>query len=147
RRVLGISRWSTLLVLIACMGMAWALQDRNIALLVWIGSGGMMAAFAGPLVMGALWRGVTKTGAYAGLVLGMGTFITLHSGILAGVVDASSTYPLSGTLRWLVAEAPNPYSCAAIGELVSVGATWAVSKLTQPLDERHVASLFDTEAA
>ncbi len=44
------------------MFMAWALQNKNIALLVWIGSGGMMAAFVGPLVMGALWRGVTKVG-------------------------------------------------------------------------------------
>ena len=142
RRVLAISRWSTVVVLLACMGMAWALQDKNIALLVWVGSGGMMAAFAGPLVMGALWRGVTRWGAYAGLVLGMTTFITLHSGVLGGVVSPESSFPLAGVLRWLAAEAPNPYSCAAIGELVSVAATWAVSKATQPLPAEHVSKLF-----
>lgn len=145
RRVLLISRWSTVGVLIMCMFMAWALQNKNIALLVWIGSGGMMAAFAGPLVMGAIWRGVTKAGAYAGMICGMTTFITLHSGILGNIVGPESTYPLSGVIRWLATESPNPFSCAAIGELVSVGVTWGVSKLTQPLPEEYVESMFGSD--
>ena len=66
QRVLRISRYTTVIVLLLCMGLAWALMDMNIALLVWIGSGGMMAAFAGPLVMGALWRGVTPAGGLRG---------------------------------------------------------------------------------
>lgn len=65
-RVLKISRWSTVGILILCMLMAWALMDTNITLLVLMGSGGMMAAFAGPLVLGALWRGVTRHGALRG---------------------------------------------------------------------------------
>ena len=146
-RVLLISRWSTVGVLIGCMFLAWSLQNYNIALLVWIGSGGMMAAFAGPLVMGALWRGVTKAGAYTGLVLGMTTFIVLHSGVLGYVVGPESTYPLSGVVRWFWIEAPNPYSCAAFGEMVSVASTWAVSKLTQPLKKEHVESMFGPEPA
>ncbi len=147
RNVLRISRWSTVFVLALCMVMAWMLQDKNIALLVWVGSGGMMAAFAGPLVMGALWRGVTKAGAYAGLVCGMTTFIVLHSGVLAYVVSPESTYPLAGLLNWFRIEAPNPYSCAAFGEIVSVGVTYAVSKLTQPLEEAHVESMFGPQEA
>jgi Na+/proline symporter len=43
RRVLKISRVSTVFVLVVCMGMAWALIDTNIVLIVWIGIGGMMA--------------------------------------------------------------------------------------------------------
>ncbi|MBT3425541.1 MAG: sodium:solute symporter family protein, partial [Gammaproteobacteria bacterium] len=58
QRVLTISRVSTIIVLIICMAMAWSLMEVNVALIVWIGVGGMMAAFAGPLVIGALWRGV-----------------------------------------------------------------------------------------
>ncbi|SVC09749.1 uncharacterized protein METZ01_LOCUS262603 [marine metagenome] len=128
------------------MFMAWALQNKNIALLVWIGSGGMMAAFVGPLVMGALWRGVTKVGAYAGLVCGMVTFVVLHSGILGQIVGPESTYPLSGVICWLAIEAPNPFSCAALGELVSVRATWGVSKLTQSLSKEYVESMFGPDA-
>ena len=41
RRVLTISRWGTLIVLISSAAMAWALLDVNIALLVWMGIGGI----------------------------------------------------------------------------------------------------------
>lgn len=115
-------------------------MDTNIALIVWIGIGGMMAAFAGPLVLGALWRGVTKKGAYAGLVSGMGVFIVLHSGILNPVWFEGT--PLAGVMTWLAGEAPNPYSCSAMGEIVSVAVTWAVSKATQPLPQVHLDGMF-----
>lgn len=141
RRVLSISRWTTAIVLIGCTGLAWALMDMNIALLVWVGTGGMMAAFAGPLVMGALWRGVTKAGAYAGLLTGMSTFIVLHGQLLDPTwFDGLSL--LAEAARWLHTEGPNPYSCAAIGEIVSVGVTWAVSWATQPLANEHVERIF-----
>ena len=130
-------------MLILCAGMAWMLMDENIALIVWIGTGGMMAAFAGPLVMGALWRGVTKAGAYAGLVSGMATFIILHSGVLDPAWFHGS--PLFGVVTWLQGEAPNPFSCAAMGEIVSVTSTWGVSKLTQPLERTHVEEMFGVD--
>ena len=140
RQVLRISRLSTIVVLLVCMGMAWALIDVNIALIVWIGNGGMMAAFAGPLVVGALWRGVTRNGAYAGLTSGFLTFMVLHMQWLdpawfgTGVVHEA--------VAWLYAEGPNPFSCAAIGEAVSVAVTYTVSKATQPLPEAHVKEVF-----
>ncbi|MDX1382897.1 MAG: sodium:pantothenate symporter, partial [Thermoanaerobaculia bacterium] len=142
RRVLQISRWSTVVVLVLCMFLAWSLMDMNIALLVWIGSGGMMAAFAGPLVLGALWRGVTRAGAFAGLITGMGTFIVLHT----GMIEPTWFGPLEPIARWLEIEAPNPTSCAALGEIVSVSATFVVSKLTQPLPQPHLERLFGADA-
>ncbi|REK04439.1 MAG: sodium:solute symporter family protein [Acidobacteria bacterium] len=146
RQVLIISRWSTVIVLLACMGLAWSTMNMNVALLVWVGSGGMMAAFAGPLMLGALWRGVTARGAYAGLVLGMGTFVLLHSGIVWRIFDPAGLGPLSGVAVWLQGEQTNPYSCAAMGELVSVAATYVVSKLTQPLSAQHLADVFGDPA-
>jgi len=140
RRVLGLSRVATVAVLILAMGMAWALLDVNIALIVWIGSGGMMAAFAGPLVVGALWRGVTAAGAYAGLLTGFGTFVVLHTGILDPGWFAPGS--LRDVVTWLGGEAPNPYSCAAIGEVLGVAATVGVSRLTRPLPRAHVDEMF-----
>jgi sodium/proline symporter len=144
RRVLTISRVSSVLVLLICMGMAWMLMDTNIALIVWIGNGGMMAAFAGPLIVGALWQGVTRYGAYSGLVGGFSTFCVLYMQLL----DPSWLGPgvLQDILAWLSAEGPNPFSCAALGELVSVAVTFAVSKFTQPLPEAHVEELFGKAA-
>jgi len=140
RRVLRLSRVATVAVLILAMGMAWALLDVNIALIVWIGSGGMMAAFAGPLVVGALWRGVTAAGAYAGLLTGFGTFVVLHTGMLDPAWFAPGA--LRDAVTWLGGEAPNPYSCAAIGEILGVAATVGVSKLTRPLPRGHVDEMF-----
>ena len=140
RRVLVLSRWSTAIILIACTAMAWFLIETNIGLIIWMGTGGMMAAFAGPLVMGALWRGVTRTGAYCGLACGMGTFVLLHTGVLEP--DWFGDTFLYGTVAWLKDEAPNPFSCSAMGEIVSIIVTWAVSKRTQPLDRAHLDQLF-----
>jgi sodium/proline symporter len=142
--VLAISRIATVVVLLLTMGMAWALIDTNIAIIVWIGNGGMMAAFAGPLVLGALWRGVTRAGAYAGLVAGFSTFVLLYLQVL----DPAWFDPgvLHDAAAWLQAEGPNPYSCAAMGEIVSVAATVLVSRMTAPLPSDLVDGLFDSEA-
>ena len=140
RQELLISRWATVVVMVICTALAWILIDMNVALIVWIGIGGMMAAFAGPLVMGALWKGVTRAGAYAGLLSGFVTFVVLHDGWLSpdwfdgGVVDT--------VITWLHGEAPNPFSCAAIGEGVGVVLTFVVSKLTAPLPAEHLDEMF-----
>ncbi len=143
-RVLFISRISTVVVLVLCMLLAWALLDQNIAIIVWIGNGGMMAAFAGPLVVGALWRGVTKQGAYAGLLLGFGTFAVLYLQFIDP--DWFAPGALHDAALWLRGEGPNPYSCAAMGEIVSVLATVVVSKATQPLPQAHIDAMFGSSS-
>ncbi len=141
KRVLLISRLATVGVLLFCMVLAWSLMDINVALIVWIGIGGMMAAFAGPLVVGALWRGVTRAGAYAGLLVGITTFVVLHAQLLnPDWLDHGTLY---GILNWLYHEGPNPYSCAVMGEIASISATVLVSKLTQPLPEEYLDEMFD----
>jgi Na+/proline symporter len=145
RRVLLISRFSTIGVLLICAALAWMLVDKNIALIIMIGTGGMMAAFAGPLVMGAVWHGVTKAGAYAGLVSGMASFLILHGGVLNA--DWFAGTPLFVIVEWLVGESPNPYSCAGLGEIVSIVVTYVVSKLTRPLPEAHLEDLFGKSTA
>ncbi|MDH3642786.1 MAG: sodium:solute symporter family protein [Gammaproteobacteria bacterium] len=140
RQVLIISRLATVLVMLVCTAMAWALVDRNVALIVWIGTGGMMAAFAGPLVVGAVWRGITKAGAFAGLLGGVTVFSVTHGAFINP--DWFAPGMLRDAALWLVVEAPNPWSCAAMGEIVSVGLTWAVSKVTQPLPEAHLTRMF-----
>ena len=137
---------TTIVVLLLTMALAWALMETNISLIVWIGNGGMMAPFAGPLVMGALWRGVTKRGAYAGLACGFFTFVALHMQLLDPVLFRSSGI-LFDVVSWIHGEGPNPFSCAAMGEAVSIIVTFVVSKLTQPLPESHVEELFEGAAS
>ena len=144
QQVLTISRVTTVVVLVITMGLAWTLMETNIALIVWIGTGGMMAAFAGPLVVGALWRGVTRAGAYTGLASGFVTFLILHTQLLDPSWFGSGW--LHGAVVWLHGEGPNPFSCAAMGEAVSVSLTFLVSRSTQPLPQSHLEGMF-TEAA
>jgi len=139
-RILKISRVATVAVLVLCMILAWSLMDTNVALIVWIGIGGMMAAFAGPLMVGALWQGVTRAGAYAGLIAGISVFIVLHAQLLDPAWFSEGT--LRGMVDWLYREGPNPYSCAVMGEIASVSFTVIVSKLTQPLPQAHLDEMF-----
>jgi len=144
RRVLNISRVSTVVIMLLCTLLAWSMLDVNVTIIVWIGTGCMMAAFAGPLILGALWKGVTKAGAFAGLLSGGTVFIATFNGVF------SPDWFAPGLLReaavWLSIEAANPWSCAAMGEIASVLATVVVSKLTQPLPREHMARLFGTPA-
>jgi Na+/proline symporter len=140
RRALAISRVATVVVMAICSAMAWWLMDMNVALLVWVGTGGMMAAFAGPLVLGALWSGVTRAGAFAGFGAGALVFAVTHGGWIdpawfgPGAVHDAAT--------WLAGEQPNPWSCAAMGEIASVAATVAVSLCTRALPAEYVEELF-----
>lgn len=144
-KALTISRVSTVVIMILCTALAWSMLDTNVTLIVWIGTGCMMAAFAGPLVLGAVWKGVTRTGAFAGLLSGGIVFIVTFNALIRPEWFAPGM--LQDAAQWLVIEAPNPWSCAAMGELVSVAVTIVVSKLTQPLDETHLKRLFASEPA
>ena len=141
RQVLTISRVATVLVLVVCAAIAWAWVETNVMLIIWIGTGGIMSAFAGSLVFGALWRGVTRGGAYAGLVSGFVTFLVLHAQLLDPAWFGSGV--LHDVVVWLHVEGVNPFSCASIAGLVSVACTMLGSKLTRPLPESHVRELFD----
>jgi len=140
RRVLNISRISTVVVMLLCTALAWSMLDMNVTIIVWIGTGCMMAAFAGPLILGSVWKGVTKAGAFAGLITGGVVFIvTFNAMIKPEWFDPGA---LQNAAIWLRIEAPNPWSCAAMGELVSLAVTVIVSRLTQPLPQAHVQRLF-----
>ena len=85
--------------------------------------------------------GVTRAGAYAGLISGFATFVILHNQLLSrdwfdgGVLDT--------VITWLDGEGPNPFSCAAIGEGPrGPRPPFVVSKLTAPLPSEHLEEMF-----
>lgn len=116
-RVLWISRVGTIGVLLFCAALAWMLLDMNVALLVWIGIGGMTSAIAGPLMLGSLWSGVTARGALSGMLVGFFSFVALHAKLLP--------------VAWLLEQGPNPYACATLASLTGVAVTVLVSRLTK----------------
>ena len=117
KRVLLISRWATVGVLAASAALAWALLSVNIALLVWMGIGGMTSALAGPLILGSLWQGVTERGALVGMLTGFVAFALLHT--------------QSIPLYWLLTQGPNPFACSALAGLTGTAVTIGVSAMTR----------------
>ncbi|MGY0692411.1 sodium:solute symporter family protein [Virgibacillus sp. FSP13] len=94
-----ISRYSTFIVILAAILMAWS-PPKYLSVFMWIGIGGIVSATAGPLVVGALWKRATKTGATLSL--------------------------LSGTVVYWIVYLPfgfnfsNPFGAAGIGVLTSM---------------------------
>ena len=142
RNALLVSRWGTGLSMVAATALAWVLFDRNIVLVTWIGIGGLVAALAGSLVLGVFWRGVTRAGALSGFIAGATAFVIFHGDFLPDVLAAAGT-PLAGVFAWLQSQAPNPYACAALGELIAVLVTVVVSLVTKPLPPALLAEVFD----
>ncbi len=135
RTALLISRVATVLVLVVGMGMAWALRTTNIAIIIWLGIGGMTAAITGPFMIGVLWQGVTRAGALAGFFAGALVFLGMSMvAVLIGYQSVDY-----GTLN---AQFLNPFVRAAVGGLASAFATIAVSAITQRLSEQHLAKMF-----
>ena len=139
RIALLISRIATVLVLIGAIALAWGTRDMNIALLVWVGVGGMMAAIAGPMFLGIFWRGATRIGALTGFIVGGVSFTVLKAGLIDGS-QYSGNIGVAAT--WLQSQAVNPFACATIGVFCAVAAMYLVSLVTPKLDDAHLARVF-----
>lgn len=139
RNVLIISRTVTVLTLVGSALLAWKVMNMNIVLLIWAGVGGFIAALAGPLVLGSLWRGVTRAGAIAGFWTGALVFVLIHAKIISGLWLVGTSLEAAG--RWFALYAGSPYSAATMGGIASVLVTVLVSKFSEPLPEAHLRQL------
>ncbi len=142
RKTLLISRVATVLILVGAIYVAWDRRNENIALLVWIGVGGMMAATAAPMFLGVLWRRATKEGSMAGFVMGAIVFSVLKMDKFdAGWFAGGS---LETIAIWLQAQSINPFACATLGAAGSIAAMVIVSYMTTPPSEEHLKRVFGT---
>ncbi len=135
-----ISRVATILILIGAVAFAWTTRDMNVALLVWIGIGGMMAASAAPMFLGVLWRRATRAGSITGFIVGGIAFTVLHSGFIDAAWFVGGGLEIAGT--WLANQAVNPFACATLGAFASISAMVAVSLVTEPPSDEHLKRVF-----
>ncbi|MEM7541208.1 MAG: sodium:solute symporter family protein [Pseudomonadota bacterium] len=141
RMSLKISRIATVGVMIGAAWLAFEAQTMNVALLIWAGVGGMMAAMFGPLFCGILWRGATRAGAIAGFVAGGAVFIVLKAQWLEAAWFVGTIFETQGA--WLAAQGVNPFACATIGSGFSLLGLVVVSKFTQAPDSEHLDRMFE----
>jgi len=137
--VLRISRAMTAVGIVGAAVLGWMTMDMNVVLLMWIGVGGFVAALMGPLVVGSVWFGVTRTGAIAGFWAGAVTFILIRGEIVSGLWLVGTGLESFG--RWFAFYATNPYSAATFGSAASVLVTVLVSRVTEPMPREHLARM------
>ena len=140
RIALLISRVATVIVLVGAVALAWNTREKNVALLVWIGVGGMMAASAAPMFLGVLWRRATRIGSIVGFIVGGVVFSILHSGVIDPAWFAGGSLEVAGS--WLANQAVNPFACATLGAFASIAAMVAVSLVTEPPSDAHLERVF-----
>jgi len=129
RIALNISRVAIVLVAVVACYLAWN-PPKFLAVLLWIGIGGILAGATGPLVIGSLWKRATKAGAIASFCVGVFGY------------GASTIYCR------LIMDEPykNPFSVAGICIIVAAVVMVVVSLMTKPLPEDHVNSMFGKAA-
>lgn len=136
RVALRISRIGTAVVLVLAMAMAahFHASKTNIAIIIWLGIGGMTAALTGPFMIGAIWRGVTRTAAHLGFATGALFFIamSLVPVLAPDLLEAG----------WLKNQFLNPFARATIGGIASALVTIAVSMATPALPDDHLERIF-----
>ena len=140
-----ISRVASVLIVAVSIWLAWESQTMNVALLIAAGIGGMVAAIAGPIFTGILWRGTTTAGALSGFAAGGVSFIVIKSGLLKVIWFEGGMFEVAGT--WLALQAPNPFACGTLGAITSVVVTVVVSWCTHAPDEAHLTRVFGESAA
>ena len=144
RTALIISRVATIGVIGVSIWLAWLSQSMNVAILIAAGVGGMVSAIAGPIFLGILWRGSTKTGALTGMLIGAGVFILVITSKYfpdALFVDGE-THPV---LLWLRSQSNNPFACGTLGIFASLIVTYVVSLFTEKPSADHLRKVFGTE--
>jgi SSS family transporter len=122
RTALWISRVFTVLAALTAMVLAWN-PPRFLAVLLWIGVGGIMSGAAGPLLVGAMWRRATKPAAIASFLTGTLLYAAL----------------------WLVVGWENPFGAAGVCVLVASSVMVVVSLLTKPLSPELLDAVFTPE--
>ncbi len=135
RVALRISRVSTIIILILSVSMAWALRKTNIAIVVWLGIGGMTAALTGPMLVGAIWARVTRPAAIAGFFVGALVFAV--ASVLSVLIGEETVSFGTWDPQFL-----NPFIRATYGGIVSAAVTTLVSLVSAPPPAAHIAALF-----
>jgi len=103
------------------------LQPAAIVTLMSYSWGALSGCFLAPFLLGVRWKGMTKAGAWAGIITGLAVVVPLMIlGSIGGVLPA-----------WL-----SPPAIGSIAMLLSLVVTPVVSAATRKFDEAHIEKVF-----
>ena len=107
-----------------------------LAILLWVGIGGIIASLTGPLFVGLFWRGATALGAVSSALIAFAVYFTIHLGPQFGLYEGA--YPFN----------KNPFASTGVALIVGFVAMFVLSPLGKPLPAEHLDRLHadETEA-
>lgn len=132
QRALWISRISTVVITVAAV-LAVRTPPQYLAILLWVGIGGIISAYSGPYLVGAFREETSKTAAITAFVVAFGVYFLIHLGPQFGLYEG--WYPYN----------ENPFASTGIGLIISCVMTYVVSKFTEPLPASHLNKVFRPE--
>ena len=119
RIALMISRVAIVAVAVAACALAWD-PPKFLAILLWIGVGGIVSGAAGPLLIGSMWKRATKPGAISSFVVGVGLYAYLYT-----IAGWKNPFEVAGT-------------CIITASIVMI----VVSLVTKPLPQELIDQVF-----
>jgi len=132
QRALWISRIATVVITVVAVA-AVITPPEFLAILLWVGIGGIIASTGGPYLVGTFWENTSKTAAITAMVVAFSVYFVIHLGPQAGLYEG--WYPYN----------ENPFAASGIGFIVSCVVTLAVSRFTEPLPDGHLNDVFGAD--
>ena len=126
---LNTSRVAIVLVGVVACWLAWE-PPQFLAVLLWMGVGGILSGATGPLLIGSLWRRATKSGAIASFLVGV---IGFGASVIYCFVFKDVPYK-------------NPFVIAGLSIIAAAVTMIVVSLLTKRLPQAHVDDMFGESA-
>lgn len=131
QRSLWISRIATVVVTVVAVA-AVQTPPEYLAVLLWVGIGGIIASYGGPYLIGTLREETSKTAAIIAFLAGFGAFFVLHLAPRFGLYQGWFPYN------------QNPFAASGIGFILSCSLTYIVSKFTESMPDAHLNEVFQT---
>jgi len=103
---------------------------KLLSILLWIGIGGIISAYGGPLFLATFWPKSTRTGAIAGFLSGFGLYFIIHLAPKLGLY--------AGSFPWNA----NPFAATGVSTVLGFVVTFGVSLVTEPLPKEHLRKLW-----
>jgi SSS family transporter len=131
RRALLIGRIGVVLALVAGIALAWN-PPEYLAVLLWVGVGGIVSGLAGPVLIGSLWRRATKTAAIISFVAGVAAYGFFYLPLIDPLGFAPGPEAGEG----------NPFAAGGMGVIVGSIVMLVATPLTRPMPEEFVDRVF-----
>lgn len=128
RRALAIGRVG---VVVAGIVAAWAVftPPEALAILLWVGIGGIISSLTAPLFLGLYWPGISREGALIGAFSAFAVYFLLHLG------------PQFGLYAGLFPFNENPFAATGVAAMLGFPAAWLGSRVGEPIGRRRMTDL------